>query len=83
MELHVAAQPSAAVSDSAGCSLQQQMENSETERDIYDELLTQAEIQGNINSVNSESDASASTRFHGAPQTCRPFLHSERCPECR
>jgi len=27
---------------------------SEEERDAYEELLTQAEIQGNINKVNSE-----------------------------
>lgn len=31
------------------------MENTEAERDIYDELLTQAEIQGNVNKVNGES----------------------------
>lgn len=35
--------------------LQQQMENADAERDIYDELLTQAEIQGNVNKVNGES----------------------------
>lgn len=29
-------------------------ENSERERDVYEELLTQAEIQGNINKVNSK-----------------------------
>lgn len=34
---------------------QQQMENADAERDIYDELLTQAEIQGNVNNVNGES----------------------------
>lgn len=34
---------------------QQQMENADAERDIYDELLTQAEIQGNVNKVNGES----------------------------
>jgi len=28
------------------------MENADAERDIYDELLSQAEIQGNINTVN-------------------------------
>lgn len=33
----------------------QQMENADAERDVYDELLTQAEIQGNINQVNGES----------------------------
>lgn len=31
------------------------MENAEAERDIYDELLTQAEIQGNVNKVNGKS----------------------------
>lgn len=35
--------------------LQQQMENADAERDIYDELLTQAEIQGNVNKVNGKS----------------------------
>lgn len=34
--------------------LQQQMENADAERDVYDELLTQAEIQGNVNKVNGE-----------------------------
>lgn len=33
--------------------LQISSENSERERDVYEELLTQAEIQGNINKVNS------------------------------
>lgn len=33
----------------------QQMENADAERDVYDELLTQAEIQGNVNQVNGES----------------------------
>lgn len=33
-------------------SRKRQMENTEAERDIYDELLTQAEIQGNVNKVN-------------------------------
>lgn len=32
------------------------MENADAERDIYDELLTQAEIQGNVNKVNGEFD---------------------------
>ncbi len=35
--------------------LKQQMENAEAERDVYDELLTQAEIQGNVNKVNGKS----------------------------
>ncbi|XP_050823144.1 ras GTPase-activating-like protein IQGAP1 isoform X1 [Gopherus flavomarginatus] len=30
-------------------------ENSERERDVYEELLTQAEIQGNVNKVNTHS----------------------------
>lgn len=30
------------------------MENADAERDVYDELLTQAEIQGNVNKVNGE-----------------------------
>ncbi|KAE8297617.1 Ras GTPase-activating-like protein IQGAP1 p195 [Larimichthys crocea] len=33
-------------------SRKRQMENADAERDIYDELLTQAEIQGNVNKVN-------------------------------
>lgn len=36
------------------CCLAQQMENIDAERDIYDELLTQAEIQGNVNKVNGK-----------------------------
>lgn len=36
------------------CSAPQQMENVDAERDVYDELLTQAEIQGNVNKVNGE-----------------------------
>lgn len=31
------------------------MENADAELDIYDELLTQAEIQGNVNKVNGKS----------------------------
>ncbi|XP_074772825.1 ras GTPase-activating-like protein IQGAP1 isoform X2 [Athene noctua] len=31
------------------------VENSERERDVYEELLTQAEIQGNINKVNTHA----------------------------
>ena len=38
------------------CVSHQQMENTEAERDVYDELLTQAEIQGNVNKVNGESN---------------------------
>lgn len=40
---------------------QQQMENMDAERDVYDELLTQAEIQGNVNKVNGRSRVSAQT----------------------
>ncbi|CAL9701205.1 unnamed protein product [Knipowitschia caucasica] len=32
-----------------------QMENPDAERDVYDELLTQAEIQGNVNQVNTST----------------------------
>uniref|UniRef100_A0AAV2LS01 IQ motif containing GTPase activating protein 1 n=1 Tax=Knipowitschia caucasica TaxID=637954 RepID=A0AAV2LS01_KNICA len=31
------------------------MENPDAERDVYDELLTQAEIQGNVNQVNTST----------------------------
>nr|XP_029499742.1 ras GTPase-activating-like protein IQGAP1 [Oncorhynchus nerka] len=34
-------------------------ENSDAERDVYEELLTQAEIQGNVNKVNLTSSLSA------------------------
>ncbi|XP_061671734.1 ras GTPase-activating-like protein IQGAP1 [Syngnathoides biaculeatus] len=40
-------------------SRKRQMENAEAERDIYDELLTQAEIQGNVNKVNVDNALSA------------------------
>ncbi|MEQ2240312.1 Ras GTPase-activating-like protein iqgap1 [Ilyodon furcidens] len=40
-------------------SRKRQLENAEAERDIYDELLTQAEIQGNINTVNVSNALSA------------------------
>ncbi|KAK1891744.1 Ras GTPase-activating-like protein IQGAP1, partial [Dissostichus eleginoides] len=40
-------------------SRKRQMENTEAERDIYDELLTQAEIQGNVNKVNVATALSA------------------------
>uniref|UniRef100_A0A3P8VPK8 IQ motif containing GTPase activating protein 1 n=1 Tax=Cynoglossus semilaevis TaxID=244447 RepID=A0A3P8VPK8_CYNSE len=36
-------------------SRKRQMENAEAERDIYDELLTQAELQGNVNRANGKS----------------------------
>lgn len=39
------------------------MENADAERDVYDELLTQAEIQGNVNQVNGESHAVGGCRF--------------------
>lgn len=32
------------------------MDPENDEHDVYDELLTQAEIQGNINKVNSKSE---------------------------
>lgn len=41
----------------------QQMENADAERDVYDELLTQAEIQGNVNQVNGESQVVGGRRF--------------------
>uniref|UniRef100_A0A8C4HVP2 IQ motif containing GTPase activating protein 1 n=1 Tax=Dicentrarchus labrax TaxID=13489 RepID=A0A8C4HVP2_DICLA len=40
-------------------SRKRQMENAEAERDVYDELLTQAEIQGNVNKVNVSNALSA------------------------
>ncbi|XP_031704350.1 ras GTPase-activating-like protein IQGAP1 [Anarrhichthys ocellatus] len=40
-------------------SRKRQMENTEAERDIYDELLTQAEIQGNVKKVNVSNALSA------------------------
>ncbi|XP_057692899.1 ras GTPase-activating-like protein IQGAP1 [Corythoichthys intestinalis] len=40
-------------------SRKRQMENVAAERDIYDELLTQAEIQGNVNKVNVNKALSA------------------------
>lgn len=65
----------------------QQMENIDAESDVYDELLTQAEIQGNVNKVNGESQQR--TRVF----TVRWFLrsttkgqrlpHSEQRSECR
>lgn len=39
------------------------MENADAERDVYDELLTQAEIQGNVNQVNGESHVVGGRRF--------------------
>lgn len=40
----------------------QQMENADAERDVYDELLTQAEIQGNVNKVNGKSRTGSDPR---------------------
>uniref|UniRef100_A0A672HSN4 IQ motif containing GTPase activating protein 1 n=1 Tax=Salarias fasciatus TaxID=181472 RepID=A0A672HSN4_SALFA len=40
-------------------SRKRQMENADAERDIYDELLTQAEIQGNVNQVNGNTHTHA------------------------
>ncbi len=76
--------------------LQQQMENAEAERDIYDELLTQAEIQGNVNKVNGRSRTHAHTHTHthincrflylchsrGTAVKYQPFPHSEQRLEC-
>ena len=33
----------------------QLVENADAERDVYEELLTQAEIQGNVNKINCKS----------------------------
>lgn len=41
--------------DKVCSSRKRQMENADAERDIYDELLTQAEIQGNVKKVNLET----------------------------
>uniref|UniRef100_A0A3Q3ASE7 IQ motif containing GTPase activating protein 1 n=2 Tax=Kryptolebias marmoratus TaxID=37003 RepID=A0A3Q3ASE7_KRYMA len=50
-------------------SRKRQMENAEAERDIYDELLTQAEIQGNINTVNvSKALSSAEEALMGGDE---------------
>ncbi|KAM9766181.1 ras GTPase-activating-like protein IQGAP1 isoform 2-T2 [Menidia menidia] len=43
-------------------SSRKRMENAEAERDVYDELLTQAEIQGNINTVNVSGALRAAER---------------------
>ncbi|CAN9507270.1 unnamed protein product [Ophioblennius macclurei] len=43
-------------------SRKRQMENAEAERDVYDELLTQAEIQGNVNQVNVSKALSAAEK---------------------
>ncbi|CAK6977652.1 ras GTPase-activating-like protein IQGAP1 [Scomber scombrus] len=40
-------------------SRKRQQENADAERDVYDELLTQAEIQGNVNKVNVSNALSA------------------------
>lgn len=55
------------------------MENADAERDVYDELLTQAEIQGNVNKVNGESTAAQSHApcvlvVHGAGATISTSL---------
>uniref|UniRef100_A0A8C6WRL7 IQ motif containing GTPase activating protein 1 n=1 Tax=Neogobius melanostomus TaxID=47308 RepID=A0A8C6WRL7_9GOBI len=65
----------------------EKMENAEAERDIYDELLTQAEIQGNVNKVNRDespspqtlpsTSSSRSQSFHGIWMYSHVFsLHS-------
>lgn len=62
--------------------LWQQMENAEAERDIYDELLTQAELQGNVNRANGKSCKSQiylaiCLGFLCTAVTLRPFSNSE------
>lgn len=42
------------------------MENADAERDIYDELLTQAEIQGNVNTVNGKTHEQCTGFFFGS-----------------
>uniref|UniRef100_A0A8C6TXF8 IQ motif containing GTPase activating protein 1 n=1 Tax=Neogobius melanostomus TaxID=47308 RepID=A0A8C6TXF8_9GOBI len=55
--------------------------NAEAERDIYDELLTQAEIQGNVNKVNLDAANDFSNGFNKSespsPQTL-PSTSSSR-----
>uniref|UniRef100_A0A3B3Z637 Uncharacterized protein n=1 Tax=Periophthalmus magnuspinnatus TaxID=409849 RepID=A0A3B3Z637_9GOBI len=57
--------------------------NAEAERDIYDELLTQAEIQGNVNKVNSEPEAQLPTVFPEAADLYQRELSSlqQQSPE--
>lgn len=69
--------------------LQQQMENAEAERDVYDELLTQAEIQGNVNKVNGKSHEHNAFVYwfvdlglHGAAVNCQRLSYSDECLEC-
>lgn len=57
----------------------QQMENAEAERDVYDELLTQAEIQGNVNQVNGEFGV----RWSGWSQPVHPHLSLSVCSVTR
>lgn len=82
----------------AAALLQQQMENADAERDVYDELLTQAEIQGNVNKVNGKSHEHTHTHiyagtqlstdlficlgFHGTVVKCQPLSDSEQRLEC-
>lgn len=68
------------------------MENADAERDVYDELLTQAEIQGNVNKVNGElqehththllTDLGTCLGFYGTEVKAWPFSNSEQCFEC-
>uniref|UniRef100_G3PZK3 IQ motif containing GTPase activating protein 1 n=1 Tax=Gasterosteus aculeatus aculeatus TaxID=481459 RepID=G3PZK3_GASAC len=55
--------------------------NADAERDIYDELLTQAEIQGNVNNVNGESAAveriNAAVRAGVPEQTVQELMNPE------
>lgn len=58
------------------------MENMDAERDVYDELLTQAEIQGNVNKVNGERPASDSPRrVRRSAVTFNRLLRSGKCNE--
>uniref|UniRef100_A0A8C9ERX8 IQ motif containing GTPase activating protein 1 n=1 Tax=Pavo cristatus TaxID=9049 RepID=A0A8C9ERX8_PAVCR len=55
-------------------------ENSERERDVYEELLTQAEIQGNINKVNrlaAVTRINAAIRMGDAEKTMAEMMNPE------
>lgn len=65
------------------------MENAEAERDVYDELLTQAEIQGNVNKVNGKSREHNTFVYwfvdlglRGAAVKCQRLSYSEQRLEC-
>lgn len=55
------------------------MENSDAERDVYDELLTQAEIQGNVNTVNGKPRGDVS-RCPGVPVSVEPCRNPDLSP---